>query len=246
MKKFSLLIFLLFFSIFEGWISRDAMAIPIGGLDILLDGTYKFDFSYGYVSKNLEVESNKLYSRSSRFLFETGYGITNDFNIYGILGMSSFGDKNIDSSFGFSYGIGTRFSLLGHSHSKPLNIFGKPVSFVADAKFLSFSTHGNSQKTDLEIDTKWQEGQIAVGGLAESKIWDLFSCICIDLTRGHVKTENDAEINFNEKMIFGFRIGIYIHKNDNYKFRVETGVIDENFISFGASYILSPKKPALY
>ena len=227
-------------------IFNNAIGLPIGGLDILSDGMYKFDFSYAYISKNLEADSNKMYSRSSRFSFETGYGITNDFNIFGNLGMSSFGDKNIDSGFGFSYGVGARFSLSRHSHFDPFKIRGHSISFIADAKFLGFSTNGNSKKTDLEIDTKWQQGQIAICGLTEFKMWDLYSGFCLDLTRGNIKTENDAKISFNEKTIFGFRAGANIHKTDKFKFWIETGVIDETFIVFGASYKLNPKKPALY
>ena len=99
-----------------------AQCIPVDGLLMVPDGTVVLDASYTYIFRNVTVEDEEVYAKSSRVLFKGGFAAANDLNIFAGAGISNFSDDNLDSDYGFTYLLGARIHrVYPHPGIKTLN-----------------------------------------------------------------------------------------------------------------------------
>jgi hypothetical protein len=209
------------------------------------DGDYNVRFSYSFISRNLEMEGEKVYARVNSVNLLGEYGFSDDINVYGTVGMSSFGDENIEPEFGFRYGVGLQAILYKFKdYSKRSN--KKKLSIRADLQYFTFTSSGGSTVTDLSIENKWQEGQLTIAIFRETDTWNLYGGMCLDLTRGNIQIEDSDQVDFTEHLMFGIRAGLGVHVSDNFDIFMETGLIDEASFGIGGNYNIIRKRKIQY
>jgi hypothetical protein len=183
-----------------------------------------------------------------RLLARFGVSLSDNFEIYGVVGGSSLSIDEFDqynSGQNFAYGGGINWVYY------EIPTYGGPVDLFIDYRFLRFRStdqvlfhpccdnSGNLIADELVDETIiWNEHRIKLGVSGRHDFFEPYGGIRFSVVRGkdHLPTSTqDLNLRFEEDNLFGLFFGsnIYFDPSEKAFFFIEGNVIDEDALNLG-------------
>jgi opacity protein-like surface antigen len=188
---------------------------PAAGLN---QGQFGVAAEYDYRNTDLTIRGNGLNDtldnvKSNTFLAQPAYGLTDNWEIYALLGVADAKFEDFDSGYKFAYGLGTKVTFMKQTDLSLGALFEIGWSSSRDSGTVDLTdlTGGGFGLTDYEIKIDYYEITVAVGPtwkMAEGL--RLYGGPFLNIIDGSLKLEalgTDASFDLKEKSPLGGYIG---------------------------------------
>jgi hypothetical protein len=221
-------------------LALDLLGPPMAGLD---QGQYSAGLEYSYSNMNVEVSGPYanvplrgdavIDMQAQKYFARFGYGITGDWELYGLFGLSQAdmeaddGGDDFEGDDDWAYGIGTKKTLSQEGNTT----WGAALQYTrgkSSDKFNRSSTFGSgviSVSNGYRMQVKWYDVMLAVGPTIEEN--EQFSWYCgpfLHFLEGDIEVKGSSgrqEHEIEQKLELGAFLGALFQLDQGVSVNIE-------------------------